>query len=113
MRDMILLSGIVLFWFLFTFGTSSLVDSIATDVSISANTSLVPDIRGIDNFTVDDIPGQVTGISYLNMLKRIFTFRIPDLGVPNTVGVFISFFNYFLVLLLGLIIYRLVRSGSG
>jgi len=79
-----------------------------------------PDVD--DNFTLD-----ITSDTFINMstsepkttstlksfidaLRIMFTFRVSGVsGVPNVVSTILSFINWFLVILLGISIYRIVN----
>ncbi len=117
MRDMIIIGGIVLFWFLMTLGITAIAnDPLMQQVSQSGNTSFLIDANTDNiNFTSETVSPETSNpISYVQMLFRIFTFRVPEiLNAPVLVGVIISFVNYFLVLVLGILLYRLLIFGGG
>jgi len=120
MKDMIFLSTIIVFWFLLTFSlTYVYADELVLRALAEGNSSYVITLNQSEyNFTSgtsDASPTvyQTTG-GWWSMVGRIFTFRIPVVEqIPIGLTLFISFINYFLLTIMGLLIYRLIRSGAG
>lgn len=55
-----------------------------------------------------------TGISFISMLSRMISFRIPTQNeFPIFIIRLIEMVNFIMIMVLGLLIYRLIRSGSG
>lgn len=122
MRDLIILSVIIVYWFLLGFSLTYVYqDPLIIQSLIEGNSSYVI------NVDTDDLQHNVTNIGYdfsdtgetktqgfVSMIGRMFTFRIPEVEqFPAGVLTFIEFVNFILLLLVGLISYRLIRHGGG
>ena len=62
-----------------------------------------------------EIPAETSTLrSFINTLNTMFGFRTPALSnIPDYIAVIISFINWFLVILLGISIYRIANPISG
>jgi hypothetical protein len=117
MKDMIILSTIIVFWFLLALGLAYTYEDelIITELQ-EGNSSYIIDVDTSQSFNITDQTEQdfTETKGFISMLFRILTFRIPRVSsIPNGLITFIEFFNFLLVLLFGLMIYRLIRSGAG
>lgn len=116
MKDLVLISGIILFWgFLTIILTGINADPLITDIDIVGNSTTdatLPDGRlNITDETFSS-PSSIGIIKYLDMFVRMFTFRLPS-SFPDSLNVFLNLFNYLLVGLLALLMFRQVRNGGG
>lgn len=112
---MIFIIVIIIFWFLLAQGLTYMANDPALSelASIGNNTYSLIDVQeGAIN--ISSVGGSGTNPeSFISMLIRMFTFRIPSFIAPSGINIFINFINYFLLVIMGLLIYRLVRSGAG
>lgn len=124
MRDLVILSMIVIFWFVLGGMLTALYEDPLIKASlVQGNSTYITDIDVntlIDNVSnPNDIPlfqpsVQTKTKGFLDMTIRMFTFRIPVVpGIPLMFTTSITFLNYFLLLITGLIVYRLIRHGGG
>lgn len=116
MRDMVMIIIITLYFFLLSITLTSIYDDdIMTGSSFNVNSSINNNLTYYSNITSDITDENIgSGISFVSMLGRIITFRIPkQTGFPNFIIRLIELINFILVLILGLLIYRLIRSGAG
>lgn len=118
-RDLVLLAGIATFWFILVVGFGLITaDESFQQLAITGNTTFSIDEL---NTTFEADSGDTTlsviamqKTSFWGMIVRLFTFRIPAVtGIPPIIATFISFFNYILVILIVLLAFRQLRSGSG
>jgi hypothetical protein len=121
MKDMVIIIAIVIFWgilglsltYIFQDSSIQQLNLEAQDSSnrtyILANTS-----QSYLNITSDELQTDTSSKGFLDMVVRMFSFRIPSsVGLPEVVISFIEILNFILLLILGLVVYRLVRSGAG
>lgn len=113
MRDMVFLSCIIVFWFVMSIGVYLMQSDNYIDTTISGNQSSTINPTGQINITDSVDYSNPTPKTYVDMLGRMFTFRLSTIGYPSFISSIISFINWFLVMLLGILIYRLIRSGAG
>lgn len=114
MKDMVLLGSIAVFWFTLSF----ILTAIAQDPYISSasyNSTFTIDNSSVQlNYSELPASSQKLNVNYGTMLGALFSFRVPSLiSMPAMIGVIISFINWFSVLFLILIAFRMIRSGSG
>ncbi len=112
MRYITILISIILFWFLLSvILTSMFQDPFITNPTQNTNFSI--DVDSV-NMTTDDPVETTTLRSFVNALGVMFAFRSPVLsGVPSIISTLLSFLNWFLVILLGISIYRIANPISG
>ena len=116
MRDIVGILSIIVYWFLL----SLMLTFISQDTSLLSlsdtigNTSIDYTLDS-STLNVTDTADTTTGsVSYVNMLVRILTFRIPKTeGSPILFIRLVEMFNFILVILLGILMYRQIRSGGG
>lgn len=112
LRDMVILAGIILFWFFEGLILSYIYsDPLLYSGYFNGTYQGIPAITNYSSTGLDN-PGSSQG--FVETLARAFSFSLPTgFGMPDGVNVFITFLNWFLALFLGLTIYRMIRSGSG
>lgn len=122
MRDLAILSTIVLFWFVYgimVFAMSQ--DASLQDLQLQNNSYMLPsNITNIDEqnesstipiFTPSYESRSKEGVS---MIWKILTFGLASIkGTPTIILLFFSAINWFLTMMALLLIYRLFRSGAG
>lgn len=106
---------ILSWWFLLSISLSLLSQDIvlAEHYNIEGNVTYLIDVD-TDNVNVTgEYESAYSAIGVLDMVVRMFTFRIPTSIVPATINVFISFLNLALLIMLGVVVYRLAIPTSG
>jgi len=64
--------------------------------------------------SVDAPTDTTTLLSFGNALRTMFAFRTPQFSeIPDFIAVVISFMNWFLVIALGISLYRILNPLSG
>ena len=123
MRDLAILSFIIGFWIILgAILTYVYQDPLIIDAMLATNSSYV--IRVDTDAAAGNLSGNTVPLfqdatetstkGFLNMIGRMLTFRIPSVeGIPNGFLTIIESVNFLLVLITGLIIYRLIRHGGG
>lgn len=127
MRDMIILTLTIVFWIALASITTALYnDPVIISELIEGNSSYVINVDTSQanmalNMSAEDnkiylfkdyAPSQTKG--FLNMIIRMLTFRIPSTAsMPPLITTFISALNWILVLIMGLLVFRLIRHGGG
>jgi magnesium-transporting ATPase (P-type) len=105
MKALIILIGIMLFWF--TLGTFIFYYSQDSSLSISQN------YTGIDYDAFNQSYDNTNSLSSLgNTFKFMFGFRMPASEMPNGIAAIISSLNWFLFIILIIVIYRLASPFS-
>ena len=117
MRNIPILAGIIIFWIIL----GTFVYYFSQDSSLNANADI-----GASNYSAIGLSNafnstgswdsQTTSLSGLGAtLSFMFLFKMPSTGMPGGLAVFISSFNWLLVIILFIVIYRLASpfSGSG
>jgi len=122
MRDLVILSGIFMFWVLY----GILIFAMAQDTTLQNlgdvnNTYITPkNITTLDNASNENtIP--IFQSSYesksktgVDIILGFATFGISNIeGTPSIIVILISALNYFLVIITLLLVYRLIRHGGG
>lgn len=123
MRDLIILTIIILYWIcLGSFLTYIYQDPLIVSELVAGNSSYIVSVNTNDvagNFSGTNVPlfenyTETETKGFLSMFGRMLTFRIPATeSIPAGFLVIIESFNFLLVLLTGLILYRLIRHGGG
>ena len=119
MKDMIFIITIVIFWlllgmtltYIFQDATIRELEAFnpANQSFVLANTS-----QSYINVSTEDLTSDTSTKSFLDMTGRMLTFRIPStVGIPEAIKSFLEILNFVLLLALGLLLYRQVRSGGG
>lgn len=116
MRNITILISILCFWFFLATGLTL----VAGDAALAAATSF-------DNYSSDFFinttninstaeAGEIGSPSlggFIDMAVRMFTFRIPSYVMPSIFNIIVNFMNYFLLLIVGIVIYRLASPATG
>lgn len=117
MRDIVGLLSIALYWFILALmlthvqSDETLVDSQAS--FDGNNTNVISLDTSTLNVTSIDA-GSTGSVSFLSMLGRILTFRIPqNTSFPLIMINIVEWSNFILVVIFGILLYRQLRSGSG
>lgn len=126
MRDLTILSAIIIFWIFYgTFIVAIQDDSVLNSMggfegNQTTNYNVRPDItQGLENESTDTIvifkeTTKSKSMSFVDFLFKIITFGVSGIsGLPLWIATLLVSFNYFLGLVVGLIIYRLIRHGGG
>ena len=116
MKDLVFIIVIISFWFILASGLSYMAnDPALSELSaLDGNNTYTLISTQESAINISSVSGEGTNPeSFVSMLIRMFTFRIPKAIAPAGINLFINFLNYFLLVILGLLIYRLVRSGAG
>lgn len=110
MRYITILITIIFYWFLLGLTLSFMYqDSFINSPSLDSNYTSVGATSNI-NFTTDEYTNQTTPITFINVLKTMFLFRVPkSVGMPYLMTFIISFINWILIILLGISIYRIIN----
>lgn len=117
MKDLMLIAGIVIFWFgigtIYTFVSSDA--SVQESLSLDTEANYTHDAGTIDTLTFSDseAAGTANPLTLFNMLKFMWGFSAGTSGFPAPIAIFISFINWILTLFGILLVYRLIRSGAG
>lgn len=114
MRYITILITIICFWFLLGVTLTSLYSDSFLVSGGEINTSYETINPGTDiNMSTLQPEGTTTLVSFVNALKTMFGFRVPALSnIPNELAVILSFINWFLLIILGISIYRLANPLS-
>jgi len=117
-KDLVLFVGILSFWFILFTGFSLVAsDPTFVELSLASQGNYSTDAVNGTFSTSGDTDVSLLGMQQTNfwdMAVRVLTFRISGVtGIPVIVSIFITFFNYVLLLLAMLILFRQLRSGSG
>lgn len=111
MKWIVIIIVIVSYWFLIGMGLNYLIqDEFILSAGSEGNSSfIVPDTSNI-NMTTDELTETTSLRSFPTALKVMFSFRTPiPLAIPQVLTVILSFINWFLVILLGISIYRVIN----
>ena len=123
MRDLIILSLIIVFWGGYILITSLIIqDSVLFNQEITSNVSYGMNTEGISG-NISDMPEEIyifqdkvpsKTTSFLSTIGKMFAFGVVhNENEPPTLYFMLSIINYMCLILLGLIIYRQIRSGAG
>lgn len=124
MKDLVILSVILVFWVsLGSILTYIYQDPLIVADLVAGNSSYVINIDSsiyAGNLSETDSEIVIIGTTasktkgFLNMIGRMFTFRIPAAeSIPSGITSIIEWVNFGLLLIVGLIVYRLIRHGGG
>lgn len=111
MRYITIIIVVVCYFFLMSIGLNLLLkDSLIVSASPVGNDSFISINASSINMTTEEIPDEVSLKSFPSALKVMFGFRtpIPD-AIPATGAAIISFMNWFLMILLGISLYRVIN----
>jgi hypothetical protein len=116
MRDIPMILGIIIFWFVMSIILTDMAnDPTIVQTSFEGNSTTVIDIDTSSiNMTAIPTGDDVTPVSFMNLLARIFTFRLNTIvDMPVLISSIISFINYLLVLWFGILLFRQFSIGGG
>lgn len=111
MRWIVIIIVIIVYWFLIGMGLNFLLqDPFITSEGIVGNTSFnIPNTENV-NMTQLQNPEQTTLRTFPNTLKIMFGFRTPiPAAIPQTLAGILSFLNWFLIVIFGIAVYRIVN----
>ncbi len=111
MRWIVVIMVIVAYYFILGFGLSFLIqDEFIIAEAIEGNTSLTLVNTSIINLTTSEFSTDTNLRSFPNALGIMFGFRTPlPAAIPQSLTVIISFINWFLLILLGTAVYRIIN----
>ena len=112
MKFIVIIILIVFWWFIVGATLTSMVnDSFISGESLTGNNSYT-----VGDATVFNSSGvyneDASKKSFLDMSVRMFTFRVPTSLLPTGFNAFLSFLNWFLLILMVVSIYRLANPLS-
>lgn len=111
MKDIPIIITILIFWF----GVAWILTGIYNSGFINTNSEFIGNAS--TDITAPTANFNATSISdsesVLSMLGKIFTFRLPASAFPAGINTVVSTVNLILLIIMGLMIYRLIRSGAG
>ena len=123
MRDVSFIVLIILWWVFLSFMLSEVFkDSLIASETLQGNQSYgisteinANKAQGINFSYMEAVNYNDVGVKgFWDMFARIFTFRIPSVnGFPVGLTFFVSAFNWILVGIFFLLLYRQIRSGGG
>ena len=110
MRWIVIVIVIIAYYFLLGIGLNFLLqDPFITSAEGVGNKSFSFDATDV-NMTVLNLEDQTTLRSFPNALQIMFGFRTPlPTAIPQTVTSILSFLNWFLLIIFGIAVYRLVN----
>ena len=116
MGDVPLMIGIIVFWFIISITLTGMAqDSSIQQANFTGNTTTVIDVN--TNFVnMSALPSEstTTPVTFMNMLGRLFTFRLSGIiDMPEFISSIISFLNYLIILILGILVFRQFSIGGG
>lgn len=109
MRYITIVIVIIVYWFLLGMGLNFLLkDTLLVSAEMGSNYSMI-NISNV-NMTTDELTDEVSLKSFPSALKIMFGFRTPEInGLPSILTFIISFINWFLVIMMGISIYRIIN----
>ena len=109
MKFIVIIILIVFWWFIVGATLTSMVnDSFITGETLTGNTSYSVGDPTVFNAS-GDYSESASKKSFLDMSVRMFTFRVPSSLLPSGFNALLSFFNWFLLILMIVSIYRLAN----
>lgn len=115
MRYITILMTIIIYWFLLGIMLTNVYnDDFFTNIGeINSSYETISSSTDI-NMSVDEPTDTTTLRSFGNALKTMFGFRVPKFsGIPNSIATVLSFINWFLLIILGVSLYRILNPISG
>ena len=112
MKMIVIIMVIIVYYFLLGFGINLILqDTLLVAANIEGNTTLqLVDTSNINMTVFNPIEGETTLRSFPNTLKIMFGFRTPKVvGFPNIIAVILSFINWFLLIIGGVAVYRIIN----
>lgn len=111
MKWIVIIIVIVVYWFLVVMGLNFLLqDEFILSAGAEGNTSFSVFNTTDINMTTDELTEQTSLRSFPSALKVMFGFRTPiPAAIPATLASILSFINWFLVILLGISVYRIIN----
>lgn len=112
MKWIVIIIVIVSYWFLIGIGLNFLLqDEFILSVGAEGDTSFfIPNTTNVNMTTDELIEGRTSLRTFTSSLKVMFGFRTPiPSAIPQTLVVILSFTNWFMVILLGISIYRIIN----
>lgn len=115
MRDTVFILFILLFWGITAYVFTFIINDpflatggfISTEGIYTINTTQINASEGLGSSQ------SIDQANFWSTLGRLFTFRLPEDIFPPSVNAFMSLLNLVLAVMLGLLVYRQARSGSG
>lgn len=113
MKDLVILTSIIVFWFfLGSILTFIAADSTLSTTALFGNASYEADLTDF-NLSDEEVSGTTNPLTLWDSLSFLFGFKSPTTDFPSGLKLFVNFLNWFLVIMAGVILYRLIRSGAG
>lgn len=114
MKNIVIFILIASYFFIVTLTLTAMAnDPIVQYLSTGDNSTYIID-KNVTDVNISELPSKPnSAIGFLNMAVRLFAFEFPQNLLPSFLVASLRFFNWLLIIVLGVVMFRLASPFTG